>query len=128
MIDFNNFKLSKGERLCHEPSIQALFKEGESVFAHPFKLTFKHKEAIDALPTQVLFSVSKRNFKLATDRNWVKRRLRELYRTHKRLFYNAEGLPALQHLAIVYVAKEKIDFNTLKKKWISVSKKIDFKK
>lgn len=128
MNTLQNVKLSKAERLCHEPSIQALFKEGESVFAHPFKLTFKRKEVIDALPTQVLFSVSKRNFKLATDRNWVKRRLRELYRTQKQLFYNTEGLPALQHLAIVYVAKEKIDFNTLKKKWISVSKKIDFKK
>jgi hypothetical protein len=33
----------------------------------------------------------------------------------------------LQHLAIVYVGKEKIDFNTLKKKWIAVSKKIDLK-
>ncbi len=107
----------KNERLCHKQSIETLFKKGDHVFLYPFKLMFKHWDIPSNLPTQVVISVSKRSFKLATDRNLIKRRLREIYRTHKDLF-------SVEHLAIIYVAKEKIDYNTLQKKFVQVSKKI----
>ncbi len=119
-----DFTLPKAEKLCHEVAIKELFTKGESAFLFPFKLIFKRKTLLDAIPTQVVFSVSKRNFKLATDRNWIKRRLRELYRLHKNLFFDKQGIPCLQHLGIVYVAKEKIEYAQLKKKFVAASKKI----
>jgi len=122
------FKLPKSERLCHEAHITALFAKGEHVFLYPFKLLFQRKVVADAVPTQVLFSVSKRNFKLATDRNWVKRRLREAYRLHKNLFEDVQALYPLQHLSIVYVAKEKIEYAQLCRKLTAVSRKIGLQK
>lgn len=119
-----DFTFSKNERLCHKVSIDELFKKGENVFLYPFKLIFKRKVEISDLPTQVLFSVSKRSFKRAIDRNWIKRRLREIYRLHKHLFQTKEGLAYLEHLAVVYVAKERIDYKELKRKFIHVTKKI----
>jgi ribonuclease P protein component len=65
------------------------------------------------------FSVSKRNFKKAVDRNLLKRRMREAYRKNKSTLLSS--LPEDQSLAcvaIVYVAKEKITFEIIEKKLI----------
>jgi ribonuclease P protein component len=124
MDSLKRFSFSKNEKLCYKPAIDELFAKGEQVFQYPFKLLFKRKDLPDGLPTQVLFSVPKRTFKLATDRNTIKRRLREVYRLHKHLFQDKEGKCTLQYIAIVYVAKEKLAYQELKRKFIQISKKI----
>jgi ribonuclease P protein component len=74
----------------------------------------------NALPyPQVLFSVSKRNFKRAIDRNLLKRRIREAYRKNKfTLAATAPKGKLFACVAIVYVAKEKIAFEIIEKKLI----------
>lgn len=46
---------------------------------------------------QIMFSISKRNFKRAVDRNRIKRRIREAYRINKGL------LPVQNKLVIAYI-------------------------
>ncbi len=77
----------KEEKLCHKKKIDALFdksNESKVSFAR-FPVRLVAQEAAGSSHTQVLFSVSKRRFKRAVDRNVIKRRMREAYRLNKQL-------------------------------------------
>ena len=63
----------------------------------------------DSRINQVLFTVSKRNFKRAVDRNKIKRRMREAYRLNK------SKLSAPQKLLIgyIYTPKEILPYSQI---------------
>ena len=86
----------KEERLHSKISIQELFDKGSSFYLYPFKVLFLDEKP-EATVNQILFTVSKRNFKRAVDRNKIKRRMREAYRLNK------SKLSAPQKLLIGYI-------------------------
>lgn len=63
-------------------AIQQLFKEGKSFSHFPLRVVYMENERQDC-SLQAGFSVSKRHFKRAVDRNRVKRLMRESYRLQK---------------------------------------------
>jgi ribonuclease P protein component len=79
----SSLSLCKDERLSRELLLDKLFKEGKSVSQDGFTLVFLRVELPVFYPAQAAFSVPKRYFKKATDRNTIKRHLREAYRKHK---------------------------------------------
>ncbi len=87
-IDKPNFNFSKGERLCSKKTIDKLFLEGKSIFSFPVKIVWLETALTVNYPVQAAFSVSKRNFRRAVQRNLIKRRMREAYRLNKNVFYN----------------------------------------
>jgi len=87
----DRFTLSKPERLCSKKFIDKLFLEGTTVFVYPLKIVFLEVSLHVMYPAQVGFSVSKRNFKSAVARNFIKRKMRETYRLNKPLFYTNMG-------------------------------------
>lgn len=102
--------LKKAERLKHERLIERLFKEGKSFGAFPLRVVWIETEAqvfpVGA-PVQAAFSVSKKSFKRAHDRNRIKRQLREAYRTQKDpLFQHFLAQNKRCSLMIMYVGKE----------------------
>ena len=107
-------KYSREEHLKSKKSIDLLFAKGKGISSNPIRLIhyFEEKEAV--LP-QVLFSVSKRNFKKAVDRNRIKRQMREIYRLNRDKYFSAEANNAYL-LAFIYTAKEKISYNIIEKK------------
>ena len=95
----------KQEKLKSRKLIEKLFKEGSSVKKFPLRLVFLQTSHTSNFPIQASFSVPKRNFKKAVDRNRIKRQIREAYRLNKESWLEAtDRKPA--YVAIMYVAKE----------------------
>jgi ribonuclease P protein component len=84
------FSFGKDERLSKEKWIKELFEKGSSFYFHPFKVLYLPHPDASSPKNQVMFSVPKRMFKRAVDRNAIKRRLREAWRLNKNLFNNPE--------------------------------------
>lgn len=102
----------KIERLTHEREIARLWsKDAQRIFRHPLLLFWLKTEKFPNPPVKVLFSVPKRKFKKAHDRNRIKRLMREAYRLKKPMMLNTLGSVTSQyHLAFQYVADDLPDF------------------
>lgn len=101
----------KSEHLKSKKLIEALFKGAHTCKGYPILLVYLTSNEIQT--HQAGFSVSKKKFKRAVDRNLLKRRMREAYRLQKHL------LPATAdvHVAcmFIYMPKEILDFSTIQK-------------
>lgn len=80
--------LGKEERLKSKKLIERLYKEGNSLKAFPLRMMYLRADITSNFPAQVGVSVPKRNFKLAVDRNRIKRLMRETYRLQKQIVYD----------------------------------------
>lgn len=78
----------KQERLTGKKSIDLLFAKGRSVSTGPLKIIIKPSLSTQLYPAKAMFVVPKKKFKRAHDRNLLKRRMREAYRTNKSTFYH----------------------------------------
>lgn len=94
------FSFHKNERLCSKKVIDKLFAEGKSFFVYPLKIVYLETPLPVKNQVQAAFTVGKRNFKKAVQRNLIKRRMREAYRLNKQKLY--EGLGDKQ-LAVFFI-------------------------
>ena len=84
--------------------IDTLFGGGcsQSMAAFPLRAVYIKKErAQGEAPVQMLVSVPKKRFKHAVDRNRVKRQVREAFRQHKELLY--EALAEHEQLLLAFI-------------------------
>jgi len=107
------FRFPKKEKLTGKKSIEELFKRGSSFYLYPLLVKYRHNPQSDADCHQALFSVSKRHFKRAVDRNLLKRRMREAYRLNKHLISNN---PPFYHIAFVYLDKTILPYERIEEK------------
>jgi ribonuclease P protein component len=114
------YSFKKKERLSRETWIQNLFEQGSSFYFHPFKVLYLPHPDPGSTTNQVLFSVSKRQFKRAVDRNTIKRRLREAYRLNK----SALSQPERWLIAYIYTAKTILPSETFQQKVLGTIQKI----
>lgn len=104
------FTFRKNERITSRLLMEQLFggNGSRAITAFPLRAIYLEVErhGNDA-PVQVLFSVSKRHFKHAVDRNRVKRQLREAYRLNKHLLPEvAEGRQLL--IAFIWISDRQL--------------------
>lgn len=109
------FTLSKNERLSSLKEIDALFSKGKSFTKYPLRIVWGAGRKPDDIPARILFSVSKKKFSRAVDRNRIKRLMRESYRILKPGFFNALDKNHSIDVAIIYIGTELMDLAAIQK-------------
>lgn len=95
----------KEDKLKSRKAIDAVFKDGRSFSNYPLKVIWLPQNTRERL--QAAVGVSSRNFKKATERNRIKRLMREAYRLQKAALH--EHLQAREKslsVFFLYVGKE----------------------
>lgn len=109
----------KQERLKSSKTIKQLFSGGHSFLLYPFKVNWLPAKSGGMFPARVMISVSKKNFPKASERNHLKRLIREAYRKNKYMLYGYLGELGLYcDLSVVYIGKSKEDETTIERKII----------
>jgi ribonuclease P protein component len=78
----------KNERLCRTKLIDEIFENGCVFHTSLFKVVWIISSIGLPSRAQMAVSVPKRSFRLAVNRNLIKRRIREAYRKKKHLLYS----------------------------------------
>lgn len=120
MIENKDFTYSKSEKLKSRKTIDLLFSNGKSVSKFPLRLVYAPTEGAKE---KVLFgvSVSKKYFKNASDRNYLKRVLRECYRLNKHLLH--ENIDKPYAFMFFYQTKELLTYQEIEGKTIQLFEK-----
>jgi ribonuclease P protein component len=106
----------KSERLCSRKAITFLFEEGNTFYTLLYKIVWSEASLSGKYPAQAAFSVSKKTFRKATERNLVRRRMRESYRRNKKALYDHLVSLNIRISFIIIFRENKIpDFRTIEK-------------
>ena len=114
------YSFKKQERLTGKKTFENLLVKGQRFHVFPFTVywqCFTNQEQ----PVQIAISVPKRNFKRATERNLIKRRVRESYRTNKQginKFLEDQNLQL--HILVVYAATEIMEFKKIEQTVVEI--------
>lgn len=104
----------KSEKLCSKIRISSLFRSGNKVKKFPMVLLYQYADDLDN--SQIGFSVPKRNFKKAVDRNRIKRQLREIYRLNKQNI--AEITDRKMAMFLIFNSNKMPDYKELEKNFM----------
>ncbi|MGK0387298.1 MAG: ribonuclease P protein component [Maribacter sp.] len=112
------FTFKKEEKLKRRKEIDRLFIEGKSFHQYPVRWVWSATTMSETnpFPCQVSVSVSKRKFKLAVDRNRVKRLMREAWRLNKHRLYDNLGEEERYSIMLIYTAKEELPLERIENK------------
>lgn len=114
------FSFSKKERLKNKIEIESLFSEGNRFFEYPFNVIWKLDSNSDST-LKIAVSVPKKKIPNATDRNKIKRLVREAFRKNKTIIQQPlEAKNVKLHLMLVYSQSSIISMSEIEDK-ISVT-------
>lgn len=108
------------------PAKQGLESRGsQSMAAYPLRAVYMRKvRARDDAPVQVLVSVPKKHFKHAVDRNRIKRQVREAFRQHKQLLYEALAEQEQLLLAFIWLSEEHYPSQHVESRVVSLMQRV----
>lgn len=111
------YTFNRGERLKSRTLLSRLFTEGKSIKHYPLRLIWLPiDQAPKEYPVQFALSVPKRSFRRATQRNPIRRRIREAYRLNKHILYEQLNKSETQYaFMVIYIAREPLTYATINK-------------
>lgn len=102
-------KFRKSERLSGKAVFSRLAASKQFVFSFPCRVLYEVVPVTDIHAAQVAFVVPKRLFKKSSQRNRIKRLLREAYRLNKQpLIDYLEQRQQAAHIIFIYTHKEEL--------------------
>jgi ribonuclease P protein component len=110
------FTLSKSERLKSQKDIETLFQNGKAFFIYPYRVLFALQKKNDPkqAPVQVMVSVPKKHFRKATQRNRIRRQVKEAYRLQNLgLKQKIEEQGLVLQLVILYQTNEALSYEEI---------------
>jgi ribonuclease P protein component len=111
----------KSERLCSRKVLNELVLKGHTIHEKPLRLVWLSTVLNSDTAAQAAFTVPKKNFKKAVDRNSIKRRIREAYRKNKSPLYSLISPMERQFaLLFIYTGKEKATYFEIEVKLKSI--------
>ncbi len=113
----SNHKYSKKEKLKSKKAIDILFSKGKSINAFPVRVIYIPKSEHDNIPINMGVTVSKKNIKLAVNRNLIKRRIREAYRLNSNeLKTHLKNNTSELNLMFIYTSKQILPYKEIEGK------------
>ena len=106
-----SYSLKRDEILKSRISTARLFKKGKRVKSQSIQVIWL-PVSDEKGQSKVMFSVPKKFIRQATDRNRIKRQMREIYRLEKPRIQ--EGIPGSYHMALLYLTSEKMNYEEMK--------------
>lgn len=118
-------KFRRAERLRSKKRINEVFSSGSSRQVGRCRISWLASDTGTPYPARTIFTVSKKKFRRATDRNLVRRRMREAYRTYKHDLYAILDKHHISiDLAIVYTGDQLPAFEELQENIRLIIKKL----
>jgi len=106
----------KNERLSSQKEITQLVKEGNTFLCYPLRVLWlvSHNERNASFQIQAAFSVPKKKFKKAVDRNTLRRRLKEAFRHNKDAFKKEmKDYPYTVSLLIIFTPVNALNYEKI---------------
>jgi ribonuclease P protein component len=120
-----NQTFRKHERLASRKMIEHVVEKGKSFSCGHFRCMWLKTDFDSPFPVKVAFSVPKKNISLATDRNKVKRRMREAWRKNKHLLYPFLAEREIRIACLVVLTARKIpDYKDTSENIITILKRL----
>lgn len=115
------YTFSKKDKIKSRDQIQLLFTSGKSMANKPLRVVYYTDKTLED-ELKVGVSVSKRYFKRAVDRNYIKRLLREVYRKNQFLIKQSQTKPNL--MMFLYQSHKIPNYADLELKMIELFEKL----
>ena len=120
----NTFPLK--EHLKSKKVIEQVYANGASVTLFPLRAVFiEQPQEVQEPTAAILINVAKKRFRHAVDRNLIKRRIREAYRTSKHPFIEAlQNNGKKMAVAIIYIDNKHNSTAFIRKKMVKLLENI----
>ena len=105
---------NKNERLCGKRNIDCLFQQGKQFKTKKFLAIWNDSKKEQGLPAKILISIPKKIIIRASERNYLKRVVKEIYRKEKQELYTILNAKQRKiHFAIIYLEKTIVSFDEI---------------
>jgi ribonuclease P protein component len=113
---FVDRKFRKKERLCSQKIIGELFKSGNILKKFPFKLVYSYNTS-DRSSVKIVISVPKKIHKKAVKRNFIRRKIREVYRLNKHIVHEVAEQKIALNIIVIYISPNIASYAEIEKKF-----------